>query len=256
MPTIHSARQDGGHASLCPPLRVYFDKFSSSRFSAVFANACMLACRSLLPVSSVNTALRRPRDRHAAMAGGVAVAVAGRPGRAGFRTGPSRSKSAGGSGLPAVSRKAPTPSGCPSSPRSGISISSRRASRGVDHGAAEEIGGCAGHRQQRRRDQAAGRGFRDRNRLLAARSVVRRSSRRWSTSSFMISQLRRRIRFSNRFSSVGLVGERVIDHANEILAGQLRRRPFLVEIGERLCRHHIVLALACPSPAPPCGRAR
>src|SRR6478752_6068313 len=34
---------------------IYFDKFSSSRFSAVFANACMLACRSLLPVSSVNT---------------------------------------------------------------------------------------------------------------------------------------------------------------------------------------------------------
>ena len=37
------------------PYEFYFDKFSSSRFSAVFANACILACRSVLPVSSVNT---------------------------------------------------------------------------------------------------------------------------------------------------------------------------------------------------------
>src|SRR6266536_854908 len=48
---------NGGHASLCPPytLKLHFDKFSSSRFNAVFANACIFACRSALPVSSVNT---------------------------------------------------------------------------------------------------------------------------------------------------------------------------------------------------------
>jgi hypothetical protein len=33
----------------------YPDKFSSNKFSACDANACMLACRSVLPVSSVMT---------------------------------------------------------------------------------------------------------------------------------------------------------------------------------------------------------
>src|SRR5262249_44923608 len=37
-----------------------------------------------------------------------------------------------------------------------------------DHGAAEEIGGCAGHRQQRGRDEPAGRGFGNRDGLATA----------------------------------------------------------------------------------------
>jgi hypothetical protein len=37
----------------------------------------------------------------------------------------------------------------------------------IDHGAAEKIGRGARHRQQRRRDQATARGFRDRNGLFA-----------------------------------------------------------------------------------------
>ena len=56
---------------------------------------------------------------------------------------------------------------------------------GIDHGPAEEIRRGAGHRQQRGRDQAAGRGFRDRDGLAAARSAARRFSRRWQPDSFM-----------------------------------------------------------------------
>src|SRR5665647_3018895 len=41
-----------------------------------------------------------------------------------------------------------------------------------------------------------------------------------------------------------LVGERVPDHANEIPGRKLGRRPFGIEVGERLCRHRVVLALA------------
>ena len=53
-------------------------------------------CRSALPVSSVNTADRGPAIRHAAMAGGVAVAVAGRSGGAGFGQSPVGRRSAAG----------------------------------------------------------------------------------------------------------------------------------------------------------------
>ena len=43
---------------------------------------------------------------------------------------------------------------------------------GVDHGAAEEIGGCAGHREKAGRDQAAGPRIRPRQWSVCARSVV------------------------------------------------------------------------------------
>ena len=56
---------------------------------------------------------------------------------------------------------------------------------GVDHGAAEEIGGCARHGQQRRRNQPARRRFRDRNRLLALDQFGARSARRYRISSFI-----------------------------------------------------------------------
>ena len=38
----------------------YADRFFNNRWSAVFANSCMFACRSLLPVSSVITSLATP----------------------------------------------------------------------------------------------------------------------------------------------------------------------------------------------------
>ena len=41
-------------------LHCHFDKFSSNNPSAVLANICMLACRSALAVSSVNTAFCGP----------------------------------------------------------------------------------------------------------------------------------------------------------------------------------------------------
>src|ERR1700738_4501195 len=71
--------------------------------------------------------------------------------------------------------------------------------------------------------------------------------------SFMAAPLRKAIRVMARSGAgyglagrsgrllVGLVRQRVPDHADEILGREFGRRPFGIEIGERFCRHHVVL---------------
>ncbi len=201
VPTIHSADQDGGHASLCPPYgSTSTNSPAAGSAPSLQTPACWLAGHCS-PVSSVNTSVLRPRHRHAAMAGGVAITVAGRPRRAGFRQAP-------------VGRKA-----LAHLARQQFCVRLRRRANalhrlvrnihqqpprvaGIDHGAAEEIGGSAGHRQQRRRDQAAGRGFRNGNRLFPLDQLCGDLVRLMVTSSFMFFQPRRSIRFSTVFLSV------------------------------------------------------
>ena len=140
---------------------------STSRSSAAAAKARMLATRSPLPVSIVMARSARSGDRDAAVAGRVAVAVAGRPGGAALRHGP-----AGREALPRGLRQQPRirlGRGAHAQRRKVGQVEQRPPRRrGVDHGAAEEIGGRARQREQRRRDQAAGRGFGDDNGLAAA----------------------------------------------------------------------------------------
>ena len=157
------------------------------------------------------------------MAGGVAVAVAGRPRGAGFRQAPVGRKALARPGSPAIWRRAPMPSECPSSPRQECpsAAAARRACRPRRR---------RGNRRMRRAPTAAPPRSARRWKIprrqwsVSARSAWRRSVRQWSTSSFMFLQLRRSIRFSSGLL-VGLVGERVIDHANEILAGQFASAP-------------------------------
>ena len=139
---------------------------SNSRSSAAALNARMLATRSLLPVSSVIARSVAPGHRDAAVAGGVAVAVAGRAGGAALRQGPAR-----GEALPRGLRQQPRirlGRGAHAERRYVGEVEQRPARYlGIDNGAAEEIGRRAGQRQQRRRDQAAGRGFRHHDGLAA-----------------------------------------------------------------------------------------
>ena len=97
------------------------------------------------------------------MAGRVAVAVAGRAGGAGLAEAPGRAQ--------------PLARGAREEQRVGLGRGAHAVLQladlqeplargdGIDDGAAEEIGGGAGHREQRRGDEAAGRGFGDRDRL-------------------------------------------------------------------------------------------
>ena len=148
------------------------------------ANTCMLASRSVLPVSSVIADCSRPGDRHAAMAGGVAVAVAGRPGRAGFRQAP-----VGGKSLADLARQ-----------QFGVGLRRRadalhRRHRGYPPGSAARRGyrppRRRGNRPTRRAPRAARRRSGRRSRIPrprwsgAARSVWRRSFSAIATRSFI-----------------------------------------------------------------------
>ena len=141
------------------------DRFCSRKFSAVAAKTCMLASRSALPVSSVIAdGSPRPATADAAMAGGVAIAVAGRAGRAGLGQAP-----VGGETAANLARQqfCVGLGGRADSLHRVVGDVHQNPPRiaGIDHGGAEEIGRGAGHREQRGRDQAAGRGFRDRDGL-------------------------------------------------------------------------------------------
>ena len=123
------------HVRLCPPYMTRTRRRSprqilQQEIQRRAANTCMLASRSAAAgLQRHRRCSARPAIAHAAMAGGVAVAVAGRAGRAGFGQAPIGGEIAGGSGSPAIWHRARTPSGCPSCAASGISISMRRASR-------------------------------------------------------------------------------------------------------------------------------
>ena len=149
-------------------------------------------CRS--PASSPHCS--GPGDPHAAMAGGVAVAVAGRSGRAGFRQSP-----VGGKALADLVRQQfgvelPRRSGCPSSPR-----------RGCPSGSAARRGyrppRSRGNRPRRRapramRPKSIRRSRTPRPRWSgAARSVWRRCFRRSGQGLSSNSQFLRKIRFNN-----------------------------------------------------------
>ena len=139
-------------------------------------------------------------------------------------TGPSRWRSAAGSGSPAIWRRARRPSGCPSSPH-----------RECPSGSAARRGYRPRRRRGNRRTRRAPRAARPRSARrsriprprwsVAARSVWRRSARRSqrglschlnSGAGFVSATASSRLR---------LVGERVIDHADEILGSQARSAP-------------------------------
>ena len=98
------------------------------------------------------------------MTGGVTVTVAGRPGRAGLRQAP-----IGGKTLADLARQQPRiyfRCGTDSLHRliGNVHQGSSRLAR-IHHRASKKVGGRAGDRQQRGRDQSTGRGLRDRDRL-------------------------------------------------------------------------------------------
>ena len=100
------------------------------------------------------------------MARRIAVAVAGRPGRAGFAEAPGRAV------LFAHAPRAQQRIGFGRGPHIfhlGVADAEqrRRARLGIDHRAAEKVGGRAGHAEQGRGDQPAGRGFGDGDRFFA-----------------------------------------------------------------------------------------
>ena len=121
------------------------------------------------------------------MAGGIAVAIAGRPGRAGFTQTPGR-----GETCPRAARK-----------QERMRLGRRPKLRelgfveaehqylgwtGIGDRAAEKIGRRAGQREQRRRDQAAGRGLGNGNELaprLQAPAIVSASGMRSFTVLFL-----------------------------------------------------------------------
>ncbi len=141
------------------------DRFCSSRLSAVDANTVHVA----EPVGAAGLQRHHGRlgtgHRHAAVTGGVAVAVAGWPRCAGFRQAP-------------IGREAISDPACE---QFGIGLRGRTDSlhrlignvdedpprvAGIDHRRAEEIGRRAGHGEQGSGNQATGRGFRDRDGLF------------------------------------------------------------------------------------------
>jgi hypothetical protein len=108
----------------------------------------------------------RTGDRDAAVPGGIAVAVAGRPGGSGLGDAP-------GGGEPLArgacqQRRIDLGRG-PHAGERRIRNIEQHAPRlaGIDHGAADEISRCARHRQQRRRYEPAGRRFGDRDGFLS-----------------------------------------------------------------------------------------
>ena len=106
----------------------------------------------------------RPDHRNAGMPGGVAVAAAGRTGRAGLANRPMRREPTAdlaGEEQRVGLRRRRDPG------HLGLGDAEQLGARlpGIDDPAADEIRGGPGDRQQRRRDEPGGRGFGDRYRL-------------------------------------------------------------------------------------------
>src|SRR3954471_10032170 len=117
--------------------------------SACAAKARMLARRSALPVRRVKARCDGPGDRDAGVAGRIAVAVARRPGGAGFGEPPGGVQPLADTlrqerGIRLARR--PHPFGLHVVEADAGETPARRA--GVDHGAAHEISRGAGHRKQ------------------------------------------------------------------------------------------------------------
>ena len=179
VPTILSADQDGGHGASAPlPTRRILPR---QILQQQIQRRARKRLHVGLPVGAAGLQrdhrVLRARDRHAAVAGGVAVAVAGRAGGAGFRKAPVGGKALRGSGSPAVLRRARTPSECPSSHRRECPSASaaRRGYRPPRR---------RGNRRRRRAPRAAPPRSGRRSRIprprwsASARSVWRRSFRR------------------------------------------------------------------------------